>query len=372
MKRARPILTAGFIAGTIFGIFLATFSRQDSQAQQEELERLRADLKTLPDPGAPFVKVSKLVMPSVVHIVVSRTIQVRDPFDDFFDDPFFRRFKRSPRRFEQQGQGSGFIIESGGLIMTNHHVVDGADKIIVRLHDGRELGGKLVGRDPVTDVALIRVEAKNLPAVAIGDSSKLEVGEWVVAFGNPFGLEYTVTTGIISAKGRTRLGILDQEDFIQTDAAINPGNSGGPLVNVRGEVIGINSAIFSRSGGYQGIGFAVPINLAWQVQEQLQKHGRVIRGSIGVKTIDVTDELSMRLRIPRRPGALVSEVLQASTGLQAGDLIVRFDGVDVKDSQHFRSLVLAQKVGAKVRIEAIRRGKTVELEVSIEESGQEY
>jgi serine protease Do len=383
MRSARPILLTGFLAGLATGIILfMTLERpshpvgaQDHMPTAEEQAKLRTELQGMPDISSPFVKISKLVTPSVVHIVVSKTIQVRDPWDDFFDDPFFRR-RRQPRRFEQQGQGTGFIVDANGLIMTNNHVIDGADKIIVRLFDGRELPGKLIGHDNVTDVALVKVEAQNLCPVMLGDSAKLEVGEWVVAIGNPFGLESTVTVGIVSAKGRSHLGILDQEDFIQTDAAINPGNSGGPLVNTRGEVIGINSAIYSRSGGYQGIGFAVPINLAKQVKEQLLKNGRVIRGSIGVKLIDLNPELADRIKAGRTQGAVVSEIIPHSpateAGLKVGDVIVKFAGTDIRDSQQLRGLIASQKVGTGVKLELVRRGKSIELEIGIEESAAEY
>lgn len=370
---ARTLLLLTFVAGAVFALAAtAFFSRglvpvraQEPELTPEGRARLREELAADPSTASsPFVKVAKLVTPSVVHLIVSRTVEMRDPFSDFFDDPFFRRFRggESPRRrFEQQGQGSGFIIDAEGHILTNNHVVQGADKIVVRLHSGREIEGKLVATDPVTDVAVVKVPPAGLSPAVLGDSDRIEIGEWAVAIGNPFGLQSTVTLGIVSAKGRSHLGILDQEDFIQTDAAINPGNSGGPLVNARGEVIGINAAIFTRSGGYQGIGFAIPINLARRVKEDLVKFGRVKRGTLGIRMADLR----------QGHGAVIVEVLKHSpaleAGLRQGDIVVRFGGKEVRDSTHLRSLILQQPVGTMVEMEIVRDGKTRKVEVGIEE-----
>jgi serine protease Do len=368
----RTLLLVTFAAGALFALAttallsrgLETAGAQDSDLPPAKRAKLREELAADPAASSPFVKVAKLVTPSVVHLIVSRTVEVRDPFSDFFDDPLFRRFRggEAPRRrFEQQGQGSGFVVDAEGYVLTNNHVVQGADKIVVRLQDGREVEGKLLATDPFTDVAVVKVPPDGLRPATLGDSDRIEVGEWAIAIGNPFGLQSTVTLGIVSAKGRSHLGILDQEDFIQTDAAINPGNSGGPLVNARGEVIGVNAAIFSRSGGYQGIGFAIPINLAKRIQEDLVKFGRVKRGTLGIRMADLR----------QGQGAAIVEVLKHSpaleAGLRQGDIVVRFGGKDVRDSAHLRSLILQQPVGTLVEVEIVRNGRSMKVEVGIEE-----
>jgi serine protease Do len=258
----------------------------------------------------------------------------------FFDDPFFRRFfgerfQQKPRKMpkrQRQGMGSGVIVSSDGYIVTNHHVVETGDDIQVALSDKRTFEAKLIGSDPKTDLAILKIEASDLPSLSWGDSSILEVGEMVVAVGNPFGLSQTVTMGIISAVGRANMGIVDYEDFIQTDAAINPGNSGGALVNLQGELIGINTAIFSRSGGYMGIGFAIPSNMARSVTQSLKEHGTVVRGWLGVSIQDLTPELADQFDAPDTTGALVTDVVQESPAEAAtfkrGDIIQKYDGRD--------------------------------------------
>jgi serine protease Do len=349
---------------------------QERPLTLDEQAKLREELRGLPDPSQAYVKVSKLAMPSVVHIAVSKTVRLPDDWDDFFEQPFFKRFggERPPRRYEQQAMGSGFIIESDGLILTNNHVVDAAEKVVVRLHDGREFTGKVLGTDPVTDVALVRIDAKGLPTIVLGDSDRIEVGASAIAIGNPFGLDGTVTVGVVSAKGRTHLGILDHEDFIQTDAAINPGNSGGPLMNVRGEVVGVNAVIFSRSGGYQGIGFAIPINMAKRVKEKILKTGRVIRGTLGVRMTDPDPETRKREGVSG--GSYIAKVFPASpaedAGLQAEDLVVTFDGKEIRDSRHLRWLIAEEEVGKTARLGLLRHGKRLDLEVQIREWKPEF
>ncbi len=292
-----------------------------------------------------FAAVVKKAAPAVVFIEVEKTVVRKEPHPfpfgpfpfDFFGDDFMRRFfPQIPRKFKQRGAGSGFIVSPEGLIFTNNHVVEGADKVIVKLADGRTFKGKVVGRDPQSDVAVLKIKGHNLPTVPLGDSDKIQVGEWVIAIGNPFGLSHTVTVGVVSAKGRSGLGITDFEDFIQTDAAINPGNSGGPLLNIRGEVIGMNTAIFSRSGGYMGIGFAIPINIVKLVAEQLVEKGKVVRGWLGVVIQDLTPALAQEFGLERTEGALVAEVLKGSpadrAGLRPGDVIVGYEGKPVKNS----------------------------------------
>lgn len=270
-------------------------------------------------------------------------------------------------RGRAMGQGSGFLVSADGYLLTNHHVVASAGRIAVVLRDGREFPAKVVGSDAKSDVALLKVEGKDLPFLKLGDSDAMRVGEWVVAIGNPFGLSSTVTAGIISAKGRNSVGINDYEDFIQTDAAINPGNSGGPLLNLRGEVIGINSAILSRSGSNAGIGFAIPVNLAKRIQNQLRRNGKVVRGYMGVTIQELTPELAETFGT--RHGVLVAEVAKGSpadhAGLQAGDVIVALGGEDLKNIGALRNRVAALAPGAKATVVLLRDGSRRKVEVTI-------
>ena len=327
-----------------------------------------------------FSSVVEKAAPAVVFIEIEKTVIRKSPSPhpfpfgpfpfDFFGEDFLRRFfPQLPRKFKQRGAGSGFIVSSDGLIFTNNHVIEGADRVTVKLADGRTFKAEIVGRDPQSDVAVLRVKAKNLPTIPLGDSDKIEVGEWVIAIGNPFGLSHTVTVGVVSAKGRSGLGITDYEDFIQTDAAINPGNSGGPLLNLRGEVIGMNTAIFSRSGGYMGIGFAIPINIVKLVTEQLVKQGQVIRGWLGVVIQDLTPALAEEFGLRKAEGALVAEVVQnspaARAGLKQGDIIVEYNGKPVKNASELRTFVGLTRPGTKVRMGVVRENRKIELEVTI-------
>lgn len=284
--------------------------------------------------GKLWVKLAKELTPAVVNIsttqVVKRGIPSRSPFSE--DDPFNEFFKRffgdQPRQFKATSLGSGFIINKDGYILTNNHVVENATDITVKLGDGRELKAKVIGRDPKTDIAIIKIEASNLPVIPFGNSDKLEVGEPVMAIGNPFGLNQTVTTGIVSAKGRF-IGEGPYDNFIQTDASINRGNSGGPLINTNGEAVGINTAIFSPTGGSIGIGFAIPIDMAKEILPQLRERGQVTRGWLGVAIQPITPELGKKFSLKQANGALVSEVTEGSpaeqAGLKQGDVIVAFD-----------------------------------------------
>ena len=317
----------------------------------------------------------KRVSPAVVHISVEKTVNrnQRQPekLPDFFDDEFFRRFfqPRMPREFKQRGLGSGSIVDKKGYILTNNHVVEGADRIIVKLPDGREFEAKLVGADPATDLAVVKIEGDDLPIATLGNSDQIEVAESVIAIGNPFGLEQTITAGIVSAKGRSALGVTDYEDFIQTDASINPGNSGGPLINLNGEVVGINTAIFSRSGGNQGIGFAIPINMARQVMESLIASGRVVRGFLGVVIQNVTDELAAAMGLQSKDGVLIShvgpETPAGRAGIRQGDVITLFNRRSVKTSNELRNAVAAIKPGTAVPVKLVRNGKPISLKVKI-------
>jgi len=328
-----------------------------------------------------FVPVVKQVLPGVVNIASSKL--VKSPHEElppFFADPFFRHFfgdqfpgqSPVPREQRERSLGSGVIVSSDGQIITNNHVISGATEITVSLSDRREFTGKLVGADPKTDIAILKIDAKDLPAVALGDSTHMRVGDFAVAVGNPFGVGQTVTMGIISATGRGGLGIEDYEDFIQTDAAINPGNSGGALVDVNGNLVGINTAILSGGGGNQGVGFAVPINMARYVMDQILKNGKVIRGWLGVTVQPVTPAMAKALGQPGvAAGALVSDVAPdspaARSGVTRGDIIVELNGQPVMDSRALSLKVAELAPGTTVRLKVRREGQDKELSVKLGE-----
>jgi Do/DeqQ family serine protease len=300
-------------------------------------------------------------MPAVVNISTSTNIEVSQ--NPLMQDPFFREFFNVPeqqlRRQQKNSLGSGVIIDSSqGLVLTNNHVIDKADKIMVTLHDGRQLNAELVGTDPESDVAIIRVPGNNLTQLPIADSSQLKVGDFVVAIGSPFGLNQTVTSGIVSALGRSGLGIEKYENFIQTDASINPGNSGGALVNLRGELIGMNTAILAPTGGNVGIGFAIPTNMIMTIKDSLVKHGEVRRGLLGVTTQDLTPELVNAFNLENKHGAAISRIESnspaAKAGLEPGDIIVSANGRPVKNSHDISNIVGLLQIGDKVDIEYFR------------------
>jgi len=319
-----------------------------------------------------WVAIAKALKPAVVNVSTKKmesgpsVPKGMDPDDPF--SQFFRQFERRPHAV--RSLGSGFIIHADGYIVSNNHVVDGASEIRVRLSDGRELPAKVLGRDPKTDLVLLKIEATGLPTIPVGDSSTLEAGAPVMAIGNPFGLAQTVTTGIVSGTGRV-IGGGPYDDFIQTDASINPGNSGGPLINARGQAIGINAAIFSQSGGSIGIGFAIPVNLAKPVLTQLADSGRVVRGWLGVAIQPVTPELAKSLKLSDSTGALVSSVTDDSpaekAGLKAGDVIVEFNGERVAKADRLPSAVAITPVGREVPISIVRDGKPLKLTAKIGE-----
>jgi serine protease Do len=314
-------------------------------------------------------EVADIARPSVVNISTTSTVTMQEnPFGDMFNDPFFRRFfgdqfdrPGQKRQYKSSALGSGVIVSEHGYIITNNHVVKGAEEIKVILYDKREFKGKVVGSDPRTDLAVIKIDAKDLPTVRFGESSKLKTGDIVLAIGNPFGLNQTITMGIVSAVGRSNIGLADFEDFIQTDAAINPGNSGGALVNTNGELVGINTAIFSTSGGYMGIGFAIPVDMAKSVMDSIIQHGKVIRGLLGVTIQNLTPELAKSLDIKETTGALVSGVEKDSpadkAGIERGDLIVEVAGKKVTDSTALRNMVSQAAPGTKVELRIVREGK---------------
>lgn len=327
-----------------------------------------------------FREIVKDVGPAVVYISTEQTVksnrqgQNPEQFREFFGDDFMRRFfgeNPQGREYKRQGLGSGFLTSTDGYILTNNHVVANADKINVTLADKREFEAKIIGTDPKSDVAVIKIEGTDLPTATLGDSSELEVGDWAIAIGTPFGLSQTVTAGIISAEGRSNIGINDYENFIQTDAAINPGNSGGPLVNIYGQVVGINTAIFSRSGGYQGIGFAIPINMAKSIQSSLLTHGKVVRGWLGVMIQTVTPEIAKGFDLKEATGTLVGDVLKGGpaekAGLQRGDVIVSFDGQAIDGPNTLKNIVAGTEVGKQVDVLVIRNGKEKTIKVDLGE-----
>jgi serine protease Do len=311
------------------------------------------------------------VIPAVVSI--ASTVMVRD--QAFSDEALpFGLFKEPPTR-RQYGQGSGVIVSPDGYIVTNNHVVADAVDVEVILADRRQYKGRVVATDPKTDVAVVKIQATNLPTAAWGDSSQLAVGDFVLAIGNPLGLSRTVTFGIVSAVGRADVGVADFEDFIQTDAPINPGNSGGALVNIQGELVGINTAIASPTGGSVGVGFAIPSNMARAAMQSLIKTGRVVRGFLGASTQDVSPPLGKIFRLPDVKGAIVTDVQAKGSaergGLKRGDVVVRFDGGDVMDSGHLRNLVAQASIGSKHRLDLIRDGKLYQAELVIQEAPRE-
>ena len=324
-----------------------------------------------------LAEVADAVRPSVVNVSTTSTVTMEEnPEGDLFNDPFFRHFFGDPhghqkRKYKSAALGSGVIFSENGYILTNNHVVKGAEDIKVVLSDKREFKGKIVGTDPRTDLAVIKINAKDLPAAKLGDSSKLKPGDIVLAVGTPFGLNSTITMGIVSAVGRSNLGIADFEDFIQTDAAINPGNSGGALVNTNGEVVGINTAIFSTSGGYMGVGFAIPSDMAKTVMDSIIKHGKVVRGWLGVSIQDLTPDIAKSLGIKQQTGALVADVVKDSpaekAGLKRGDVIVTFDGKPVEDSTSLRNMVSAAAPGKSVTFKLLREGKELSVTATLSE-----
>jgi len=367
-------ITIGMIIG--LGISSKISLQAISYGQDVKISKEASDI--LARTNQAMAEVVAAVKPSVVNISSSRTIKSQVLQNPFFNDPFFRDFfgrefsqAERPRERKESGMGSGVIVDKNGYILTNNHVIEGADEIKVKLSDKREFKGKVIGTDPKTDIAVIKIEASNLPVLVLGDSAKQKVGDTVIAIGNPFGLNQTVTSGIISAVGRANVGIADYEDFIQTDAAINPGNSGGALVNVQGELVGINTAIFSTSGGYQGIGFAIPSNMAGKVMDTLIKKGKIIRGWLGVSIQPVTPELAKQFGLKDDKGALVGDVIDDSpadkAGIQRGDVITAYDGKEIDDPSTLRTMVAGTAPGREVSTQVLREGKPITVKITIAE-----
>jgi serine protease Do len=362
------------------GLFIALILPVAGYAQDNE------NIEILRRMGGAFASVAERASPGVVGITTRRTVARAasptqespwgdrlDPFSEEFFEFFFRR--RSPeqapqRDFTQRAIGSGFIISTEGYILTNNHLVGQADEIRVELEDGRTVPAKIVGTDPESDVAVIRVETENLIPVPLGNSDNLQVGEWVLAIGSPMGLQHTVTAGIVSAIGRRGLNIATYENFIQTDAAINVGNSGGPLINLNGQAIGINTAIVGPGGGNIGIGFAIPINMAQEIAEQLIKTGAVERGYLGVVPQDLTDELAEALGLENGRGVILAQVTEGSpaarAGLRQGDVVLQFAERDVESAVQFRNLVASQRPGTTVPMVVLRDGERQTLPVQLD------
>ncbi|MEW6102957.1 MAG: Do family serine endopeptidase [bacterium] len=358
----------------IIGTGLNPLKPKPANGQREEKIE---SLITLEDA---FVSVAEAVKPCVVNLSTEIKVKVRpfNPFGDFgFRDPFFDDFfkdffpREKEREYTQQSLGSGFIVNEKGYILTNYHMIKDATKIKVTLLDGRKFDAKVVGSDPKTDLALIKIDSNGLPSAKLGDSDKARVGSWAIAIGNPFGFNHTVTIGVISAKERT-LHIAEYENFIQTDASINPGNSGGPLVNIRGEVIGINTAIVGQA---QGIGFAIPINMAKKIIGDLIEHGKVIRAWLGIYIQDLTPEIIESMGLDVKSGVLVSEVMKNSpaekVGIKRGDIIIAIDNEGVKTSKELQQKVLNKGVGKEVEISLVREGNRITLRVKLEKMPEE-
>ena len=362
-------------------IILAAGLSSSGFAPAREKDISAESVKTLSKLSEALADVAEAVRPAVVNISTT-TVETRedDPFGGMFNDPFFRHYfgdqfggghPGQKRKFKSSALGSGVIVSEHGYILTNNHVVKGADEIKVILFDKREFKGKVVGTDPRTDLAVIKINAKGLPTLAFGDSSRMKTGDVVIAVGNPFGLNQTITMGIVSAVGRSNIGLADFEDFIQTDAAINPGNSGGALVNGSGELVGINTAIFSTSGGYMGIGFSIPSDMAKAVMDSIIKHGKVIRGWLGVSIQNLTPELSKSLGIKETEGALISGVENNSpaekSGLKRGDLVIGMNDKKIADVTTLRNMVAAMAPGTKTDFKVIRNGKEQTISVTLGE-----
>lgn len=363
------ILLIGFLIGGLTFYFLS------KSIAPEYMPFAPGISKQIEETSRAFSEIAISVSPSVVNISTTKVVRRQQtPFDEFFD--FLHPSPdRQTRRWREQSLGSGVIVSADGYIITNNHVVEQADEIRVTLYDKKNFRARVIGSDPKTDIAIIKIDANGLPVIPWGDSDKLQVGEFVLAIGNPFGLNHTVTMGIISAVGRADIGIADYEDFIQTDAAINPGNSGGPLVNIRGELIGINTAIFSKTGGYQGIGFAAPSNMVQLVMEQLRKEGKVTRGWIGVTIQELTPELAHAFGADISAdifgGVLVSDVARGGpahrAGIKRGDIILEFGGKRVKNAAALRNMAAQSKIGSQVEIKLLRQKKEMTVRATIAE-----
>ena len=368
------------LAGVVMGIVLSgrATEQPDLSARSRAPEAVEEQAAASPaagQAGPDFTRVAAQTVRAVTNIASTQVI--RRPASPFASDPFFQYFFGDADEFygrsrAQQSLGSGVVISADGYVVTNNHVIgNDVAEVTVTVGDRRDVRAKIIGVDSWTDLALLKIEGTGLPVIPWGDSSRLKVAEWVMAVGNPFSLNQTVTLGIVSALGRANVGITQYEDFIQTDAAINPGNSGGALINGRGELVGINTAIFSQSGGYQGIGFAVPSNLVRRIVDDLQKYGRVRRGSIGlVEVIPMTPRLADELRAPSTDGVVVNQLSRNSAaykaGLEPGDIVVSVNGTAISDTSQFVRIIADAAIGSTARVEVVREGRRTTLRIPIE------
>jgi Do/DeqQ family serine protease len=369
-QTATVCLAALFVVSTLKPEWLPSRSAAPQPAAVATVQTEAASPAAGPARAASYYEAVQRSSPSVVNIFTSK--EVRAPRNPLLNDPLFRRFFGEQFGDETQrasSLGSGVIVSPSGYILTNHHVVETADEIEVALSDGKKLLAKVVGNDPETDLAVLRVNAEKLPAITFGESDRLRVGDAVLAIGNPFGVGQTVTAGIVSALGRSGLHINTFENFIQTDAAINPGNSGGALVDARGNLVGINTAIYSRSGGSMGIGFAIPVSTAKIVMEQIIRSGTVTRGWIGVEVQEITPALAESFKLPDARGAIIAGVLRGGpadkAGVKPGDVLTAINGAPVSDPQNMLNLVAALQPGAAVKMTIRRQAQVLEVSVTV-------
>ena len=374
------LLALGFLGGIAFVSSLGSHSSSSQTSQSVTVSPQARELLT--EFSTAFEAAAAKVNPSVVPIFSEEVTVVQnpfgsaeDPFRQFFGDNFFRQFFGNAQPKEQKqtvrALGSGVIVSKDGYILTNNHVVKGAEKLTVVMEDKKKFSAKVIGTDPQSDVAVVKIDAKDLLVASLGNSDGVRVGQWVIAVGNPFQLLHTVTAGIISAKGRSSMDLAEYEDFIQTDASINPGNSGGALADLDGNVIGINTAIYSPSGGNVGIGFAIPINMARKLMDQLIAKGKISRGYLGLLPQDIDDNLATALKLKTTKGALVGDVTADGpadkAGIKRGDIITRFDTKDVENSTDLRNMVAQTSPGSSVKVTVLRDGKEVDLKVVLAE-----
>jgi serine protease Do len=378
-RRPKASTVVAWITASLLALTWIVESNRSGSTQVIAAEPQTRTIGSLRDLNNAFIDIAKTVTPSVVTVSTERTLTLRgvsgfpftmDPFGDFFGN----QGGRSPQReYKQSGLGSGVIVSSEGYIMTNNHVVADADSIRVRLFDGRKLPARVIGRDERTDIAVIKVDANNLNAVKRGNSDDLQVGEMVMAIGSPLSenLAHTVTQGIVSAKGRQNVGLATYEDFIQTDAAINPGNSGGALVNLDGELVGVNSAIASQSGGFQGIGFAIPSNMAFNIMDMLVSKGKVTRGWLGILPQDIDEKMGAALKLKENQGVLIGDVTADSpaekAGIQSGDVITAIDNEPMANASKLRTQIAQAMPGTKIKVTVLRDGKSQDIDVQLGE-----
>lgn len=385
MKLERGIVSSGMLTMALIATLVSGSCNQsysntvNFKTENKEVQKVEGFNEALALQRV-FRKIAETVMPATVNIYVESEVEVQNPFgqNPFFNDPFFRRFFEMPEMDEEQkrkmqAQGSGVIVSADGYIFSNHHVVKNATKITVLLADNREFKAKLVGADPETDVAILKIEGKDFPYAAIGDSDQVQVGDWAIAIGNPFGLAGTFTVGFVSAMGRPGMNSGFQS-FIQSDTAVNPGNSGGPLVNIQGQVIGINTAIQSQSGGYQGISFAVPINTVLTVARQIIDKGTVERGFLGIYPDNLDETTRKHFKLSSKEGVIISRIVENSpaekAGLQQGDIITKINGKDINDPAALQRMVGSLEPGSKITIEYLRNNSRKEVTVVLARRGE--